>query len=861
MTPSLYRFTLVLVGGFCLPAAVAGQKLPETPALSPEVVATRGGQTVAGHVSARRSTHDGRVRVIGSSPTAKRWFYTSRAEVFRRHLAEEARTSDGDRLVVDPALFHRSTLEGAVPGHIEICDPYLAAGARLNPYACGSGEKADCYDVSVILAINAPATPDRRAAIELWSTPVTVAVRSPKTPKADVSKVEIRGEPVRAPFTRAPRRSGENLLEPVTSGDGRLLIANSGDTLLYSVMDETAMPCDARGWKRLSHLSRAHADSKMSRYGLARYAIRDTENRRVKTGKPIRGAYPWIDRGGNNLFFTQVGRDGLFYIDRDGKRRSRFEIDRRPRRRQVELGGATRFGMSWVGLWSEGKVIVPDTRVNNVDFHTGARGYRPRVRIYDGGGQALVELERSPIVDLNSPESQWNYRTAFLPRTPRDVVWWLSASQGITSEVVFDDALDAGTLIYSPMNASVDNKRRSYRDGFDPRRGGYVKNPRIQNAAASTRQWELPRFGRLTGARVEPIAAGGVAGTGLWLDGVAGRLEYAIPAQTRAEEMTQAVWTTTLALDPRGSAGRSRLLTFPDGTWVDLAGSRLVLGGGGGPERPVTLPGELAPANRRWSHLAFVSTPGFVDVLVDGFRLATVPGVFLRPGPGTLIVGATAAGDATAAVSFRGWLDELRVVAGERDPETLCNYAGGTLRGVDSTERPGDFAATGLYPAESHDAVSALLAATGRRTYERYRCERERAATDGTNACLDAVHRFAGVPESCVGPALRFPEGPLFSDRPRPDSRANASCLSCHLEGHPTPTLRRAAPLRSGQPDTALSDDPRRQPHQAPRRLHGVVPRELLGLPDDVAAPLDGLLLDPFLYPSADHRFEPPIGG
>ncbi len=461
-------------------------------------------------------------------------------------------------------------------------------------------------------------------------------------------------------------------------------------------------------------------------------------------------------------------------------------------------------------------------------------------------------------MDLNSPESQWHYRTAFLPRAPRDVVWWLSASHGITSEVVFDDALDAGTLVYSPMNAAVDNKRRAYRDGFDARRGGYVKSPRIQNAAASQRRWELPRFGRLAGARVEPVAAGGVAGKGLWLDGGAGRLDYTIPAQPRAEEMAAATWTTTLAIDPRGNGGRSRLLTFPDGTWVDLAGSRLAFGGGGGAETSVGLTGAQVPAPRRWSHLGFVSTPGFTDVLVDGFRAGTVQGSYLRPGAGVLTVGARPSGADGGAASFRGWLDELRVASGERDLETLCNWAGGTLRGLEEAERPGDFAAAGAYPAESHDEVSARLATTGRRTYERYRCERERAAIDGANACLDAIHRFSGTPDKCVGPALRFPEGPLYSDQPRPDSRANGNCLSCHLEGHPTPTLRRAGPLRSGDPGTALSDDSRRQPRQAPMRLHGFIPRELLDLSDDVVAPLDGLLLDPLLYPSLGSPPVPP---
>lgn len=836
---------LSVTSALALPAAGAGQGLPETPTLPPEVVATDGVKTLHGHVSPRRSTHDARVRVFGSSPTAKRWFYTAQAELYRRHLAEEARTSDGRRFAVDPALFHSSALDGAVPGHIEICDPYLAAGAARNPYACGSGGRpADCYDVTVILAVNAPATDERRAAIELWSTPVKVTVRNPKTRNADVARVEVLGEPVRAPFTRAPKRSGSNLLEPVTSSDGRLLIANSGDTLLYSVMGDAATPCDARGWKKLSHLSRAPSDPAMARYGLARYPLRDTENRRIKAGRPIRGAYPWIDRAGKNLFFTQVGSAGLFYRDGEGELRRRFEVENRPRRREIELAGGTRFGMSWVGLWSEGKIVVPDTRVNNVDFHTGARDYRPRIRVYEGPG-GHVELERAPIVDLNSPESGWNYRAALRTRQPRDVVWWLSASQGMTSEVVFDDSLDAGTLVYSPMNAAVDNKKRAYRDGFDAKRGGYVKAPRIQNAAASERRWALPRFGRLSGARVEPIAAGGVVAKGLWLDGSLGRLDYAIPAQTRAQEMTDAVWTTTLAIDPRGTGTRSRLLTFPDGSWVDLAGSRLLLGGAGATSS-IELPAALAPAPRRWTHLAFVSEPGRVVVYVDGFRLATASGSWLRPAPGPLTVGAASTAETDPPASFRGWLDELRIASGERDPETICNWAGGTLAGADPADEA--FATAGAYPAESHDAVSALLAATSRKTFERYRCVRRRA---GGDSCLDAIHRFSGIPDRCVGPAVRFPEGPLFADLPRPDSRANANCRSCHVEGHPTPSLRLARPLRAGEPGTALADDARRQPRQAPTRIHGIVPRELLGLSEDLVAPLEGLLLDPFLYSSA----------
>ena len=842
---ALFRATCLLVLGWSFePVAVPAAELPELPSNSLDVLATVDGRQIHGHIGERRSTYDGRVQITRNKNGT--WFYTARAELFTRHVVDERRSNEGQRLRVEPGLFHASTSAEASADHVALCDPYLAAGTRKNPYACRhNGRGADCYDVSVLQVVQVPrATPSGRGS-ELWSTPVTITVRNPKARNGTVARVERRGAPVRSPIQGTPARSGDLVFEPVMSGDGRLLILNAGDTLLYSVMDAGATPCDARNWKRLAHLPRMHRDPKMQRYGIARYAIRSSENRKVKQGARIRGAYPWIDRQAKILFFTQVGAQGLFYRDAENKMRSRFEVLNPPRRnRTIELGGATRFAMSFFGLWSQGKIVVPDNRVNNIDFLTGQHGYQAEAVLYrsDPGG---VPLQRAPIVDLNSPENQWNYHSAFAPRSPRDVVWWLSANTGMTDEVVFDEVLDVGSLIFSPMNAAVNNKTRSYRDGFDTKRlRGYVNTPRIQNAAASQLLWRLPSYGKLIGGRIEPIAAGGVTGKGLWLDGDLSRLEYSIPGQGSGGAMATASWTTTIWLDPRDVSRRRRLLTFPDGSWVDVVSDRIYVGGPDS-EAILEVPSALALREGQWSHLALVSNGDRVDLYLQGFKLGSLQGSYLRLRSGLLGVGKPAAVDLTG---FHGWVDELRVVSGIQSQERLCNYAHGTLRGLSEQDQGAEFTTAGSYPPASHEEISVLLESTQSPTFERYRCERER---DRSHPCLEAIHRLGGAEASCVRGPLLFPEGPLYHDLPRPDSRANSFCRSCHVQGHPTPSLRTTGPLKAGAEGSELSDDPRRQPSQAPVRLHGFIPKAFLGMPRDVDAPPEGVLLDPWLYPGA----------
>ena len=199
-------------------------------------------------------------------------------------------------------------------------------------------------------------------------------------------------------------------------------------------------------------------------------------------------------------------------------------------------------------------------------------------------------------------------------------------------------------------------------------------------------------------------------------------------------------------------------------------------------------------------------------------------------------------------------MDDLRVVSGAKSPEEICNYARGTLRGLPAQEPGSDFSVAGGYPQTSHDEISARLRGSGLPTYERYRCERER---DAAHPCLGDIHRLAGGEASCVRSGLLFPEGPLYHDLPRPDSRANPFCASCHVAGHPTKSLRVAGPLKPGADGTALAADGRRQPSQSPVRIHGFVPEALFGMPQSVDAPPEGLLLDPWLYPGARSVADP----
>jgi hypothetical protein len=99
--------------------------------------------------------------------------------------------------------------------------------------------------------------------------------------------------------------------------------------------------------------------------------------------------------------------------------------------------------------------------------------------------------------------------------------------------------------------------------------------------------------------------------------------------------------------------------------------------------------------------------------------------------------------------------------------------------------------------------------------------------------------------------SVHFPEGPLFHNRPRPDSITNAFCITCHHDN-----AKAGLDLTALDFDSAwnASNDPRRQPMQPPQRLFGRIPAGLVnstGLPAaQTDLPAGGQLIDTWMQPT-----------
>ena len=122
----------------------------------------------------------------------------------------------------------------------------------------------------------------------------------------------------------------------------------------------------------------------------------------------------------------------------------------------------------------------------------------------------------------------------------------------------------------------------------------------------------------------------------------------------------------------------------------------------------------------------------------------------------------------------------------------------------------------------------------------------------------DAAAHLRNLPDGTrsLREAVNFPEGPLKSGVPRPDSSANPFCLSCH-SANGKGGLDLAA--LAYQPELLAEDDRRRQPHQPPRRVFGNIPAgwipagEGAGSPSEaIQAPPEGLVIDHWVLPPAE---------
>lgn len=858
-------------------------ELPEHPALRRDTAIAIGGVSQSPGIPAHRTSNDGRVALdLKQDPPS---FYLMAPERLTTHLWDGP---NGASILASTApvqlqtKIHRMPNGGVV--HTTLCDgtvQFDTAGKASQPYACGD---QDCYDLTLIASVGrTDVTPHQ---MQLWGTPVRVAVSNPKTAAARIASVQATGAPVGGKVF-----SGiEVFFEPMVTRDGHLLVGRvangmtdfeTGESIdiAYSTHDAGASPCDVTRWTRIRAITRAPSDPSVNtRYGFARYPFRDAEGAAIKPGADLHGTYPWIDRDGRNLFFTVVDST-LYFKDSAGQYHSRYR-DRCASGTTCDPSDAAGFsserrgnarGPTVMGLWTHGRAVVLDGRIRHTDYGLLLRDDKQReLRLYAdntgpagnesgwvrvGGGRDNTGVGfpagfPANTTFIESTENLFQHLPSMKPRTPRDVVWLVN-SELTTEEIAFDDWLDPHAVVVSDMvpswgHGGPDAPFGLYRDGFQETVGFTdAAGLRMQNAATAPSDIRsVPRFGVVEPrGRAEPVAIGGVFGRGLWLTGD-NRVRYDVPAQPVTPDDPYFVSLYLDARVPDDGAVRT-ILSAPDGTRVVAVGrSALALLNASGAEvLRATLPPALKLGQRRFRHVA-VRTTGqgrTVDVAVDGVRLArgTVPspGVLRFAAAGQLVAGRLATG---ATPGVRGWIDELRVMAEDVGPELLCNHARGTLVGL-TAAAPADLRSlAALYPVAAHDEISARLRALGKPAFDRYACLHD--YTRDHALAPDAVPGI--VP---VGKSLLFPEGPLHFGSPRPDSSRNAFCLTCHVPAHPkTLSVEALTPLA-----TAMQEDRRRQPMQPPRLVHGWVPAGFVrpGAPAARVQDPGGLALDQWVFP------------
>lgn len=873
------------------PAPLNYDPAPQPPAILRDVAMVNDdNEWNAPFVPGLRTTMDGRValKVQGGPSTLSFYLFAPEA------LDEPILTGPiGARLLASTTPVEVVLPPAAVPGllrvgHHSICDPteeFPVPGERPNPYPCGADLANDCYDITVVSSISQPSF-----TLQILGTPVTVEVASPKTAQANIVRVEL-GDSVEG----AVLSSSPELAEVAVTVDGRLLTGrlgganrywtnpNTGEQILrpydliYSVLPESADPCDVTGWTDFHPISHAPFDPNMARYGLAAYPFRDTEGELIGDGEDMGGSYPWVDREGANVFMTAVPGVITEQSQEDYPRRcvvagcERFEYD-----------GDFDRGFLVAGLWTHGKLVHLDARINNQDWSVGMRpdahylvdlykddaGEPVAVRFGSGrgyGSGAPGHPGNENILD--SLQAMLNHRPAARTVTPRDVVWIMNTGVA-TDEVVFDDFLDPRAYIVSNMQATITQLRENRGQG-DATTGVPIhwngqqrvigvnlgiSNQRaytldhsvrldvhIQNAATSL-AFPVPAYGVVDAGtgRSEPVALGGFYGRGFWLSGD-NQIRYATPAQP---EPIADDWYVGLFVDPRTTEGATRaLLSFPDGSSVRLVDRQtLQYVFDERVQHEVALP----PHPSGFLHLAWHVRRDHreLTLLLDGFPFDRfeAPRAFFGVDEGELFLGRgpdRRSGARDAGV--RGWVDDFKVLAHAVDPEVACNHAGGTLVELSGAVLAAQAA---LYPAWAHAEVAAAAA---RPADGRYACFHDYSA--------DNAATLANIPAGTTSlrNAIIFPEGPLRAGSPRPDSSDNAFCLSCHSAAGIGSMGLGALEHRPG---ILLEDDRRRQPHQPPRRVFGNIPAGWIpagegpGSPAEaMRAPAEGVLIDAWVLP------------
>jgi hypothetical protein len=831
-----------------------------------------------------RTTADGRVGIVVKSNTID--FHLLRPESTDVALngAPFMTGSNGPGALLLPgsnaftvatsSLFSRSGLQAR---HMAICNalPDYRQRVRDQPGAYGLFESPtaetsytgvrqcganDCYSFKVISSVNIS------SGVQIWSTPVSVQVSNPKTPNATISAVNIdkaRSESVQI-------NAFENILEPMVTADGRLLVGRTGGGVTWSfegvakkwdiVYAYTPNPCQVSGWDNFKPIQNAFFDDRVNRrYGFAKYQFRDPSGALVGKYDDMPEAYPWIDRNGTNLFFMALGPQSPLYYGAQSYYPNTPAPGYSTKAIPDHVGTRAR-GVAVAGLWTHGKKVLLDSVVlNNTDFGMDLNESR-LISLYSNkpamlvGSSRINDLKQVPIIGTygsgninisDSLENLFALSTSFQVRTPRDVVWPFSFGKG-TDEVAFDDYIDENMFIYSDMNAAFSGD--SYLNGFS-QNGNFNSNDiRLQNAATSTLpQWNPPSFGVVTGnARIEPVAGGGIKGKGFYLRANA-KVAYAYSNSCNGAGRSPCLnrdlangsdWYAGLAFASTtpASATAATLMTFADGSHVDLSNTRILRFF----NATNAFVGEVSIPTTQlngygYVHLGLVKQRrGRLTVLINGMPLSqfqNMQGFAMNGGGANSAI--TLGGD-----NFSGWIDEFKVVSNRGyvnnagvmnpmspealgfNPELLCNYANGTLFAASSGTLFNTVAAYQSYMATAE--VRRLLSKAGQTlpAAQRVACHVNYSDEMG------ASHRDAITGAYSVRMAVLMPEGQLAVNKPRPDTQNNAFCISCHTTDDTfwrplsTRALVTSSELAIGQ-QLNMWQDARRQPMQRPRYIFG----------------------------------------
>ncbi|GAB4184676.1 MAG: hypothetical protein Tsb002_07880 [Wenzhouxiangellaceae bacterium] len=893
---------LAACGGLLFTHGLCAQVIPDYPALDRHVALVENVQAKYPAVPPLRTSADGR---IGFDLKNKK-FYLLRPESLSAPIHE----SPAGVTILDPTDVHGTPPLHASPEpgslrHAAVCD----VGGK--PRACGFNNQSDCYDLTIITPYRIE-TSGQPIQIQLWGAAMTVEVANPKTATASITSVTAIAPPVAGqtfPMT--------TLFETMITGDGQLLVGRVGGShtqlpgidVVYNAAPPTSQPCDVAAWTQFHPVSHAHHDPNMQgRYGFAAYPLRDPEGNLIPDNADLRGTYPWIDRDGDNLFFTSV-HSSLWYIDdASGQIVTRYPetcvpgfacipTSQMTPPNQGAVSDQISFhdevsdtrGVSMAGLWTHGKIVLLDGLINNIDY--GMRMPDPLQRMLSlyapnsgptgqesGWVRAGTGRFNGPqfyyppgfinnTTFIDSTEHLLNANPNMMPLTPRDVVWHMNTGHA-SQELAFDDYLNPNGLIFSDMTASMTwsggavGGRFNYYDGFQRHQNAWrghgfngVQPVRVQNAAtAVASEWQIPPAGRVYGnSRIEPVALGGIHGRGLWLDGASG-VAYDIPAQNK--DVTAYPWYVGLFIDRRpilDDTGPRQLIRFPDDSRVQIAdGVDVIFIDSIGVERyRRTLPQPLAVLG--WSHIGLLILDGGASVrlLIDGLQdsIWNTSGnerLFQMSEPGgTGGILHLGQVENEPLPGLRGWIDEFKVFAEQPDIEVMCNHAYGTL--IEQTFVAIPPGAMVIDPTDTDSDISPDVEPD----IVPQPLPRPRRLCHHDYSKEQPAAHVNNIPVGYI--SLRqqrlFPEGPLHYNQPRPDSSNNAFCLSCHVSSHVTPSLQVGALTPSA---LLMQHDPRRQPMQPPALIFGHIPMDLYGPGVPMAplvAPIIGAEQDQWVFP------------